>query len=417
MTTRVTHLTTVRWFGGMILLCAPFAARADAVTDWNQIAVRTTEIAGAPVPVQTRAVSLVHAAIFDAVNAIDLKYTPYAVDVRAEPQASADAAAVAAAHDILVRLYPPQKAITDAALAKSPEKIPEGPAKAAGLQLGQEVAEKLLAVRKDDGDTAQASYRFGSGAGVYQATPPMNANPMLPQWRNVKPFLLSSAKQFTFDGPPAPNSDAFAKDFNEIKRLGSRRSSERTNEQTAIAIHWAGSEVPPLNAVARAVAAAKGLSLVDNARLFALLNMTMADALIAGFEAKYAFNYWRPITAIRNAGLANNSSTSADPTWEPLLVTPPHQEYPSAHCLGAGAAVAVLQRIFEGDKLSTSFVYPPLGIARQWDSFSQLEKEVETEYGGASITVRQLSTVAASDVRSPSMQWGPTCGLGPTSPF
>jgi hypothetical protein len=355
----------------------PCAARADVVTDWNQIAIRATEIGGAPVPVQTRAMSIVHAAIFDAVNAIDLKYTPYAVDVRAEPNASADAAAVAAAHGILVRLYPPQKAITDSALAMSLEKIPEGPAKAAGLQLGQDVAEKLFAMRRDDGAAAQASYSFGSGAGVYQATPPMNANPILPQWRNVKPFLLSSANQFTFDGPPAPNSDAFARDFNEIKRLGSRRSSERTNEQTAIAIHWAGSEVPPLNAIARMVAAAKGFSLVDNARLFALLNMTMADALIAGFEAKYAFNYWRPITAIRNAGLANNPSTSADPTWEPLLVTPPHQEYPSAHCLGAGAAVAVLKRIFEGDKLSTSFVYPPLGIARQWESFSQIEKEVE----------------------------------------
>ena len=377
MTIRASHPTTARWFGAMILICAPSAARADVVTDWNQIAIRATEIAGAPVPVQTRAMSIVHAAIFDAVNAIDLKYTPYAVDVRAEPMASHDAAAVAAAHGILVRLYPPQKAITDSALAMSLEKIPEGPAKAAGLQLGQDVAEKLFAMRKDDGAAAQASYSFGSGAGVYQATPPMNANPILPQWRNVKPFLLSSAKQFTFDGPPAPNSDAFARDFNEIKRLGSRRSSERTNEQTAIAIHWAGSEVPPLNAVARLAAAAKGFSLVDNARLFALLNMTMADALIAGFEAKYAFNYWRPITAIRNAGLANNSSTSADPTWEPLLVTPPHQEYPSAHCLGAGAAVAVLKRIFEGDKLSTSFVYPPLGIVRQWDSFSQIEKEVE----------------------------------------
>ena len=132
-----------------------------------------------------------------------------------------------------------------------------------------------------------------------------------------------------------------------------------------------------MNAVARAAAAAKGLSLVDTARLFALLNMTMADALIAGFEAKYHFNYWRPVTAIRNAGLANNAAISADPDWEPLIVTPPHQEYPSAHCLGAGAAVAVLQEVFGGDKFSASYVYPPLGVVRRWESLSQIATEVE----------------------------------------
>jgi PAP2 superfamily len=140
--------------------------------------------------------------------------------------------------------------------------------------------------------------------------------------------------------------------------------------------HWAGSEVPPLNNVARAAAAAKRLDLIDTARLFALLNMSMADSLIAGFEAKYSFNYWRPMTAIRNAAIANNAGVSADPNWEPLLVTPPHQEYPSAHCLGAGAAVAVLQDVLGGDQLASGYVYPPLGIARRWQSFSQIDKEI-----------------------------------------
>jgi hypothetical protein len=204
----------------------------------------------------------------------------------------------------------------------------------------------------------------------------MNANPILPQWRNVKPFVMTSAKQFAFAGPPAPASAAFAKDFNEVKRLGSQEITARTNEQTAIAIRWARSEIPPLNAIAREAAAAKGLRLVDTARLFALLNMSMADALIAGFEAKYSFNHWRPITAIRNAGLANNAAISADPDWEPLLVTPPHQEYPAAHCLATGAAVVVLQNIYGGDKF-TSRVRPGHGIMRQWKSFSQIATEVE----------------------------------------
>jgi hypothetical protein len=377
MILRATTLAAARCFGALIVLSAPFAARADVVTDWNQTAIRATEIAGAPVPVQTRVMAIVHAAIFDAVNAVNPRYAAYAVDLRATQGTSADAAAAAAAYGILVRLYPPQTAIIDAALANSLARIPDGPAKVDGLRLGQEVAERLFALRKDDGSAAQQSYSFGSGAGIYQATPPMNANPVLPQWRYVKPFMISGAKQFAPAGPPALNSAAFAKDFNEVKRMGPKGSTERTNEQTAIAIHWAGSEVPPLNGVARAVAAAKGLDLVDSARLFALLNMAMADALIVGFEAKYAFNYWRPVTAIRNAGLANNPAISPDPGWEPLLVTPPHQEYPSGHCLGAGAAVAVLQEIFGGDKLSTSYVYPPLGVARRWESFSQIAKEVE----------------------------------------
>ena len=368
---------TSAFLAAAIVLGSASCARADVVTDWNQTAIRATEIAGAPVPVQTRVMAMVHAAMFDAVNAIERKYSAYAVDVSAPPGASAAAAAAGAAHGILERLYPRQKAITDAALASSLARIPEGAARSDGTRLGQEVATQLFALRKDDGFAAVQTYTFGTGAGVYQATPPMNANPILPHWRNMKPFIMASAKQFAFAGPPAPNSAAFAKDFNEVARLGSRTSTERTNEQTAIAIHWAGSEVPPLNAVGRAAAAAKDLSLIDSARLFALLNMAMANSLIAGFEAKYAFNYWRPVTAIRNAGLANNAAIAAEPGWDSLLVTPPHPEYPSAHCLGAGAAVAVLQHVFEGDRLASSYVYPPLGVLLRWESFSQIEKEVE----------------------------------------
>ncbi len=371
----------------LVLPAAP-AAHADSVTDWNQTAIRSTEIAGAPVPVQTRVMAIVHAAMFDAVNAIERKYTAYAVDVTAPAGASAEVAAAAAAHGVLERLYPQQKGFLDAALATSLTRIPEDAARADGLKLGEEVASKTFTLRKEDGSAVPQSYTFATGAGVYQATPPMNASPVLPHWRNLKPFVITSAKQFAFAGPPAPNSAAFARDFNEVKRLGSRDASERTSEQTAIAIHWAGSEVTPLNVVARAAAAAKGFSLVENARLFALMNMAMADALIAGFEAKYTFNSWRPITAIRNAGLARNAEIAADPNWEPLLVTPPHPEYPSAHCLGAGAAVAVLQHTFGGDRLATSYVYPPLGVLRRWESFSQIEKEVENARVWAGIHYR-----------------------------
>jgi hypothetical protein len=367
---------TYGWVAAALLLTAA-PARADTVTDWNVIAIKATETAGAPVPVQMRAMALVHAAIFDAVNAIERRYSTYAVEVPPGPAASADAAAAAAAHGILERLYPMQKPIHDAALAAALAKLPESAERAQGVKIGQEVADRYFAMRKDDGATAQVAYQFAAGAGMYQATPPMNANPVLPHWRGVRPFVITGAKQFAWQGPPAPGSEAFARDFNEVKRIGGRASTLRTSEQTAVAIHWAGSEVPPFNAVARAAAAAKGLALSDSARLFALMNMAMADSLIAGFEAKYASNSWRPVTAIRNAGLAANAAVAADPSWEPLLVTPPHPEYPSAHCLGAGAAVAVLQHVFEGDRLATSYVYPPLGVVLKWQTFSQIAKEVE----------------------------------------
>jgi hypothetical protein len=345
--------------------------RADTVTDWNQTAVRATEIAGAPVPMQMRMMAIVHAAIFDAVNSIEHKYAAYAIEFAAAPGASPETAAAAAAHGILERLFPPQKAMLDAALALSLKDIADGPGMAEGLRVGREVAEKLFALRKGDGSAAQVSYEFGKGPGVYQPTPPMNMKPILPHWGNVKPFVLTSAKQFPMAGPPPLDSAAFAKDFDEVKRLGSKNSTARTSEQTAIAIHWAGSEVPPLNAVARAVSAAKKLNLVDNARFFALLNMAMADALIAGFENKYRYSFWRPVTAICNSDL------SADPAWEPLIVTPPHPDYPSGHALGAGATVAVMQAIFGSDRFSASYVYPPLGVVARWESFSQITKEIE----------------------------------------
>jgi hypothetical protein len=376
MTVRRARLSSAFCLGVSITLAAA-GARADVVTDWNQTAVRATEVAGAPVPAQLRMMAMVHAALFDAVNTIEGKYASYAVKLRAARGASREAAAAAAAHGILERLFPAQKPMIDAALATSLKDVADGGARAEGMRIGREVAEKLFDLRKDDGAAPQTPYAFGKGTGVYQATPPMNMKPILPHWGKVKPFALTSAAQFSMAGPPAPGSAAFAKDLDEVKRMGSKVSTERTSEQTAIAIHWAGSEVPPLNAVARAASAAKNLKLSENARFFAFFTMAMADALIAGFEAKYKYNFWRPLTAIRSAGVGSYAAVFGDSSWEPLIVTPPHPEYPSGHCTGAGAAVAVLQAMYGSDEFSASYVYPPLGVLRRWESFSQIAKEVE----------------------------------------
>lgn len=377
MISRAAKLASAFCLGAAIFHGTAPGARADAVTDWNQTAVTAYEVAEAPVPVQTRVMAMVHAAIFDAVNAIERKYTSYAVDVAAARGASPEAAAAAAAHGILEELFPLQKATFDAALVRSLKEIADGPAKTEGLRVGREVAGKLVALRKDDGSASPASYEFGKGAGVYQATPPKNMKPILPHWGKVRPFMLASAKQFPMPGPPPLDSAAFAKDFDEVKRLGSWNSAERTSEQTTIAIHWAGSGVRPWNSVAREVSAARNLNLIDNARFLALFNMAMADSLIAGFHYKYHYNFWRPVTAIRT-GLASDPMLSADPKWEPLIVTPSHPDYPSGHCLNAGAAVAILQAINGSDVFSASYIYPPgRGVQLRWERFSQIAREIE----------------------------------------
>ncbi len=350
---------------------------ADVVTDWNQTALQAAEAAGLPPPPQTRLMAMVHAAIYDAVNAIDRRHVVYAVDVKATPGASMEAAAAAAANGILTRVFAAQQMTLDAALAASLAQIADGDAKAQGVAVGREVAAKLFELRKDDGANQKVQYSVASGPGVYQLTPPMNAQPVLPHWRSVKLFFLTGAWQFALEGPPAYNTAVFEKDLDEVRQIGGRYSTKRTNEQTATALFWAGSEIPPLNALARRGAADKNLGVVDNARLFAYLNMAMADALIAGFEAKYKYNYWRPVTAIRAPKLSGAQAAAADRNWEPMMVTPPHPEYPSAHCLATGAAAQVLVGFLGTDKIAIGLTQPPLGVHRVYATIPQLVKEME----------------------------------------
>jgi len=351
--------------------------KADVVTDWNQTAVRATEVAALPPPPQTRVLAMVHAAIYDAVNAIDRRHAAYAVERQSAAGASLEAAAAAAGHRMLSLLFPAQQGSFDSALNGSLAKVAEGNGKNMGIELGREVAEKLFAMRQSDGASVKTSYTFGTGPGVYQKTPPMNLSPVLPHWRQVKPFVLKNATQLTPPGPPAYSNAGFVKDFNEVKELGALNSKTRTSEQTAIALYWAGSEIPPMNAIGRAMATAKGLGVADNARLFAYLNMAMADSMIAGFEAKYRFNAWRPVTAIRNAATTGNIALKGDPTWNPLMVTPPHPEYPSAHCLATGAAAAVLTGLLGTDKVEVSLIQPPLGFHRSYTNIPEIVKEME----------------------------------------
>jgi PAP2 superfamily len=362
------------------LLIIPAAAAADAVTEWNEIAVATAAAGKHGASDASRTTALVHAAIFDAVNGVEARYTPYKVRVSAPAGASAEAAGVAAAHTVLVRLYPDQKGSLDQASAKSLGRIADGPAKADGIAIGEKVAADLVAWRANDGASAPNTYRPVTTPGVYVVT----TLPVSSQWGKVTPWVLERASQFRPGPPPALISSEWGRDCNEVKEIGGARSTVRTAEQTDIARFWAVVGPASWDPVLRAVAGAPGRTLLQNARLFALAEMAAADAYIAVFDAKYTYNFWRPITAIRN-GDGYGAGIGRVPDWEPLIATPLHPEYPCAHCITSAAIAAVLEAEF-GSKFPEVTMTSPTapGVVRRWTTAKAFTDEVSVAriYGG-----------------------------------
>lgn len=360
-------------------------ARADAVLDWNATA------AALPIPappVLARVMAAMHGAMHDAINSIEPRYETYRFAIAAPAGASIDAAAASAAHGVLAALVPGQKAAFDTALAKSLAKVADERSKTDGVAVGKAAAVRMLAWRAQDNFDVKAEDKPGTGAGVWQRTPPALAPGALPQFGGVTPFVLESVDQFAAKRRPALASGEFARDMDEVKRTGGRQSAERTADQTAVAVFWSGNEIPQLNGVARAASQARKLSMHDNARLFALLHTAAADALIVAFRIKYQDNAWRPITAIR----AGHGGIPADPTWESLLVTPPHPDYPSAHCIVTGTVAQVMREFFGSDEVKFSYVFPPgLGMMRSYTSLAQIEKEMEDSRVFAGIHFRSTN--------------------------
>ena len=351
-------------------------AYADAVTDWNQTAISAAASIGISTGWQSRIVAIAHAAMFDAVNSIERKYTKYAIEVSPPAGASADAAAITAAHAVLMQLVPDEKKKLDAALTTTLANVADGAAKDAGTAVGREVAAKLLDLRNNDGIDAKVAYTPGTAPGAWQPTPPDFAPGILPQFGGVTPSVLKSSDQFTLPGPPTLDSEAFARDMQEIQAVGARRSTSRTAEQSEVAIFWTVSTHMPFNAAARAAATKRGNSLVENARLFALLNMVGADSQIGCWHWKYQVNFWRPVTAIRAADSAKNAALKSDPNWEPILTTPAHPDYPSGHASYSGAAAEVLKAVFGDDRVDVSFTWPAFGVTRTYASFAQIDREI-----------------------------------------
>ncbi|MFO1317985.1 MAG: Ig-like domain-containing protein [Burkholderiales bacterium] len=362
-------------------------AVADPVLAWNGIALRAIQLDVTDPPVATRTLAMLSLAQYDTLAAIE--GTPaYLVRLNASG-ADAKAALATAAHGILGRAYPAQKAVFDAALASELSAIAEGAGKDAGIALGVAVSEAIGRVRAVDGSDVFIDYLGSETAGKWRATGPMFAMPDEPQWADVSPFALQTPGQLRPEAPPALDSAVYAVAVNEIKSLGSATGSGRTDDQTQTAHFWAdgkGSFTPPghWNQIAAQVAVAEGNGLAANVRLFAQLNVALADAAIACWDAKYFYELWRPESAIRNADQDGNAATEADAGWTPLLITPAHPEYVSGHSTFSAAAAAILAATFGDDTAfaTTSATLP--GVTRSFGSFSDAAEEAGRSrvYGG-----------------------------------
>jgi hypothetical protein len=363
-----------------VIVAAPAAARADQVTEWNQI---TLQIAAGPT--LSRSLAMVHLAMFDAINALDPRYRPYLSVVSAPNGASAEAAGAAAAKGILARLFPAQQVVLDAALVSALAAIPNGPEKSAGLVFGDQVAAAFYADRLTDGMLApNPPYLPIGGAGFYQPTPPGFASPVNTGAGSWRPFAMLTAAQFRGNGPLSLAHPQYRLDFDEVRLIGSVTSTLRTAEQSLIATWHIEQSFPAFNRIARSEAAAVGLNLLESARLFALLNMALADAVTSVFEAKYFFHYWRPVTAVRLADTDGNPATTAEPGWLPFIVTPPHPEYPSAHSVTQMAAVQVMEHVFGPQHRFTTTSANVPGVARSFESFRAyaVDGSLARLYGG-----------------------------------
>jgi hypothetical protein len=323
-----------------VLTASP--AGADVLSDWTDIALNAAATAKQPPHLQSRTLAMVHVAMFDTIDAVDARYAPYKVKAIPSVGTAPDAAAAVAAHDVLVALFPAQAVSLDASQDISLVRVTNPDVRASSLALGQRVAAAILALRASDGWDTPNTWRPMTSPGVYVPT----ALPTGSSWGKVTPWMLEKSDQFHPAPPNALGSAAWVRDLNEVKSLGGKDSITRTTVQTETALFWNVPTPALLNSLTRTVMDVPGRSLVQNARLLALTSMVQADAFIAVFEAKYAYTFWRPITAVRAGDPPKNEATAADLAWEPLVETPLNPDYPSAHCTGAAAVAAVLEKEF-----------------------------------------------------------------------
>ena len=350
------------------MLAGALCAHADVVTDAN---AKAAEIASKhpATPPAVRTMAIVQVSVFEAVNAITGRYPAFRAKVTAAPGASVEAAVASATRTALLKLMPAQQAAIEADYQAALKPLADGRAKSDGIAVGEQAAAAILASCADDGSVAPNTYQPHTTPGVYVPT----MFPAVPHWGKRKPWVMASADQFRPGPPPSLTSETWKRDYAEIKALGGKNSTQRTAEQTAIAQFWEATAPVVYWPVVRSVANAPGRDVADNARLLAVAAMAMDDGLIAVFDAKYTYNFWRPVTAIRNA-----DGDARDPGWTPFIDTPMHPEYPCAHCIVSASLGAVLAaELGTGPVPKLSSISNTAGGAvRTWDSVGDFVQEV-----------------------------------------
>jgi hypothetical protein len=351
---------------------------AGVITDWNAIAVST--LAGDTTKTPVEAIlymAFVHAAAYDAVVGVEGRYQPYRFHAHAPRKTSAQAAAVAAAHKVLVTYSPYAQATLDAAYAASLAQIPDGKAKTRGIAFGTRAADNLIALRANDGRNANILFTQQPAPGIWRPTPPAFA-PMLAPWMGfVTPLLVYSPTQFGPPPPPALTSARYTRDFDEVKALGSATSTVRTPAQTDTALFYSGLANVQLQAMLRDQVQARHLDLVDAARMFAAADMSAADTIISVWHAKYVDGFWRPSTAINLADIDGNPATDPDPSWAPLRPDPAYPEYPSGYNGFAAAVTRALEKVFHTRQLQLTVISTAVpNVERHYDTGRALRQDV-----------------------------------------
>ena len=358
---------------GLTLLAGTTLVRADVITDWTQTAIdvmKAVNVAGNP---WTRSMAIMHVSMSDSVNAVEDRYARFTPGIAADRSASAEAAAAAAAREILMRQYPGQKARIDATFGAMLESVPDSPARAAGIALGEKVAAGVFTDRQNDDTNVPDTYRPLTRPGVWVPTTP----PLFSQYATARPWGMKAANQFRPVPPPKLSSTLYARDYNETKEFGGLKSVKRTDAQSDAVRFWAqGNLFAAWYQAAAQISARRGLGLAENARLFGLLSMGIANCYILDWDAKFHYQFWRPLTAIRNGDQDGNDATERDAGWLPLNATPMHPEYPSQAGINAGTARNILESVFGTGPESFSVTdVTDARLQRRFDSLAQMAEE------------------------------------------
>jgi hypothetical protein len=373
-----------------VVMCGAATVRADAVTDWAAIMEESTlHVPDPALPI--RVAAIMQLAVFEAVNTIVGHYEPYLVEpylgrVGAPAAASPDAAAIAAAHRVLVDLLPDQAESLNAKRAVSLAALPDGAPKSAGIAIGEAAATAMLAKRANDGMDTDVPYTPGTLPGQYRPTPSDFTPAFGAHLGRVTPFAIDNVARYRVAAPPALRSERYARDYEEVKRVGDIASRERPKDRADVARFYALDAIVPIYfSAARQVSLAQRKTLAENARIFALLGIAIFDAMVVCFDSKYFYDYWRPVTAIRLGHTDGNRRTDADPTWTPFVFTPPFPSYPSGHASFGGAARRVLERVFGKDGLAITLASPEVpDVVLHYGSWKQITDDIDDAriYGG-----------------------------------